>query len=252
MAVPSQIERDKVEKKFSDLRRGDRFTNTCGKVAEVISFKKYTEVTVRFEESGYVNTFQLGALKRGHFKDLIYGIGFNSGRHVAKTSDNSISKCYDCWRRILFRSTTEWWEKHPTYTGTSVCDEWKDYSSFADWYSISCNNLDWDLDKDLLLNGNKQYSPEHCCFIPEEINKAIVVRSKLTGVSKKGNLFEVYFRSKYVGNSRCFNEAQELYRKTKESEVRSLANTPHLSENARNALKNFSLGIEDGYVVRIK
>ena len=28
----------------------------------------------------------------------------------------------------------------------------------------------WELDKDILIKGNKVYSPETCCFVPQEIN----------------------------------------------------------------------------------
>lgn len=61
------------------------------------------------------------------------------------------------------------------YIGCSVCDEWHTYSVFKAWY-ISHPHWDtWELDKDLLLPGNKVYGPDYCCLIPRQINAFIRV-----------------------------------------------------------------------------
>jgi len=54
----------------------------------------------------------------------------------------------------------------------NVCDEWFDYQNFAQWWnSIEYRGDDgWCLDKDILVKGNKLYSPETCCFVPREVN----------------------------------------------------------------------------------
>lgn len=60
-------------------------------------------------------------------------------------------------------------EKAPQYSDVEVCAEWIYFSNFKAWMETQ----DWEgkeLDKDLLFEGNKIYSPETCCFIPQRLN----------------------------------------------------------------------------------
>lgn len=56
----------------------------------------------------------------------------------------------------------------PEYKDKSVCEEWLNYSNFKIWFDehyVPCKNNQIDLDKDLLVQGNKVYSPETCVFL---------------------------------------------------------------------------------------
>ena len=58
----------------------------------------------------------------------------------------------------------------PTYAGCSVASEWLVLSVFTDWM----RSQQWhgmNLDKDILLPGNKVYSAETCVFISPELNR---------------------------------------------------------------------------------
>lgn len=57
----------------------------------------------------------------------------------------------------------------PTYEGCTVCDEWLYFSNFKKWFDE--NYIEgFQLDKDIIIRGNKVYSPQTCCFVPKEIN----------------------------------------------------------------------------------
>ena len=47
-------------------------------------------------------------------------------------------------------------ELHPNYIDCTVCEEWLNLDSFGEWFD---NNYveDYELDKDLIENGNKIY-----------------------------------------------------------------------------------------------
>lgn len=60
-------------------------------------------------------------------------------------------------------------KRGPTYQGCNVCDEWLEFMSFLSWFKKN-SVPGWHLDKDLLLNGNKTYSPDTCVFVPSWVN----------------------------------------------------------------------------------
>ena len=78
---------------------------------------------------------------------------------------------YRIWNNMETRATSaKYQERCPTYAGVSVCQEWKLYSNFAEWVMMQFDWLSRELDKDLMIAGNKRYSSETCRFVPHAIN----------------------------------------------------------------------------------
>lgn len=108
-------------------------------------------------------------------KKLVYGVGVDDV-NVGRTWKE---KCpfYDRWRGMLRRCYSEQTlEKYPTYRGCSVCEEWLTFSNFKSWME----QQDWEgkhLDKDLLVKGNKVYSPETCIFVDKLVNRFTTERT---------------------------------------------------------------------------
>jgi hypothetical protein len=98
---------------------------------------------------------------------------------------------------------------------------------------------DWkgkQLDKDLLVHGNKTYGPEHCVFVSEQVNKFMNERTSARGewpigvVWHKGksrfqsmccNPFTK--KSDYLGLFTCPNEAHQAWLKRKRELAHELA-----------------------------
>jgi hypothetical protein len=85
------------------------------------------------------------------------------------------TKEYKTWYGMLERCYSGNKQKSsPTYIGCKVCDEWLNFQVFAEWYNSQPyshkQDIKFDLDKDLLIDGNKIYSPETCILIPSIIN----------------------------------------------------------------------------------
>ena len=126
-------------------------------------------------------------------KKLVYGVGINDADYAItewKTIEvNGVRKrklvwvCpyYRVWHNMLKRCySTKYQEKNPTYKGCSVSEEWLRFSNFRAW--MECQ--DWDgmqLDKDLLLEGNKVYSKETCVFVTKVVNNFTIDRSNDRG-----------------------------------------------------------------------
>lgn len=84
------------------------------------------------------------------------------------------TKCYVTWTSMMKRCySSKYQEKKPTYIGCSVCEEWYDYDNFYNWFQEHYKE-GFALDKDILLQGNKVYSPDTCVFVPSNINQLFV------------------------------------------------------------------------------
>lgn len=119
---------------------------------------------------------------------LIHGIAYNSGGKY-KTKDCGVrDPAYRAWFAILSRCYAESTQaRQPTYIGCSIDSRWYDYQDFAEWfYNHKYSGMGYQLDKDLLIPDNKIYSPETCCFVPQELNKIIIGCGKSRGKYPQG------------------------------------------------------------------
>lgn len=150
---------------------------------------------------------------------------------------------YNKWRGMLERCYSKKCEvKHPTYKECTVCKEWLLFSTFKKWMITK----DWEgrqLDKDVLLNGNKIYSPETCVFISGKVNN-FIINSKgargryLIGCSwdKYAGLFKAEvnnpFKGKRVnlGRYKTELEAHFAWKYQKHLYSCQLANSEHVTD----------------------
>ena len=142
-----------------------------------------------------------------------------------------------------------------------MSDNFKSYEYFYEWCNkqIGFGNEYWQLDKDLLVKGNKVYSEDSCVFLPKEINslltKSTASRGEyLIGVSwYKTNKAFISRVNKNKGKSEhlgLFNtelEAFNAYKQAKESFIKEQANKfkSQIDDRAYNALMNYQVEITD-------
>lgn len=55
------------------------------------------------------------------------------------------------------------------YEDVTICNDWYLFSNFYKWYRDNYVK-DWHVDKDILLQGNREYSPQNCIMVPRVIN----------------------------------------------------------------------------------
>lgn len=181
------------------MQVGDIYkTNNYGHLS-VVEIRGYESVDVEFIDTGFKTTTTVGNIQMGSVKDVlfksIYGVGyFGVGVHKAKISGIKCKK-YITWTSILQRCySSKCQVRNPTYKVCSVSEDWHNYQNFAGWFEE--NYVDgWEVDKDLLIIGNKVYSPDTCVFVPKRLNNFIVDFWNLSsnvlpaGVCKKGNKY---------------------------------------------------------------
>lgn len=127
-------------------------------------------------------------------RKLIYGVGVYDadysaqkcvyfGRSNGKQNRKVVWRCpfYQVWTSMLTRCYNDKYKlKQPSYKGVTVTDEWHLFSNFKVWMETQ----DWEgkqLDKDLLVRGNKIYSPETCIFVTRQVNVFLTDRSNDRG-----------------------------------------------------------------------
>ncbi len=168
---------------------------------------------------------------------LMYGTGYNTqGIHKARLGNN-FNKTYYVWKNMIQRCYChETQIKHPTYKDCTVCPEWHDYQVFAEWYTNhEYYGLGYQLDKDLLNQGNKIYSPDTCCLVPKELNILLNDSAKARGEYPQGVSFHkksgkycaqinINGKRKHIGLFICPDKAYIAYKVAKEHYVKQKAN----------------------------
>ena len=120
-------------------------------------------------------------------KATVHGVGINDSGYVVQKKETIrgidgkwkqrlvwVCPYYRAWQNMLGRAYSKsFQEKQPTYIGCSVSEEWKTFSNFRKWMLAQ----DWEgkqLDKDLLVEGNKVYSEETCVFVSRAVNNFMI------------------------------------------------------------------------------
>lgn len=125
-------------------------------------------------------------------KGVIYGWGINDVDYPTYTKvDGVITYCpiYTKWKDMIKRvMCPKYHVKYPTYEDTSVRDEWKHLSDFKPWMEDQV----WqglELDKDILVMGNRVYGPDTCCFVPKFVNSLLMTKPNGRGECPLGVIY---------------------------------------------------------------
>ena len=154
---------------------------------KILKYNDAYNVDVLFINTSYETSVQLTNIRNGKVKDphspSVCGVGILGTKYPSRVN-GVITKEYELWQSMLERCYSDVYKKRcPTYEGCEVSNNFKNYEYFYEWCNkqIGFNNKGWQLDKDLLIKGNKVYSENVCIFIPKEINTLLVKREASRG-----------------------------------------------------------------------
>ena len=223
--------RVKYEGKTIQTNRGE---------VEVLKYTNNSSVNIKFINTGFETTVKLCQILSGVVKDRllpeVYGVGIIGADKVYHGSrENNI------WRGLLSRCYGKT-KRAPTYKDCTVSENFKYFPYFKDWCNkqIGFNSIDskgnpFQLDKDILIKGNRVYSEDTCCFVPSEINLLFTRCDKARGKQPIG----VYFsklakkfcanltkesKSHNIGHFNTSEEAFFAYKQAKETHIKEVAN----------------------------
>ena len=244
---------------------GDTYkTNGYGNLV-ITKYVDTNEVHVKFVDTGYETVSCICNIKTGRVKDkslpTVHGVGI-VGEEVTKVNGKQC-RVYGVWCAMIQRCYDEkFLQRHPTYKGCSVSDNFKYYPYFKDWYNrqIGSEEENWQLDKDILIKDNKLYSEDTCVFVPHRINSLITKRAADRGNYPLG-VHGIFGRSerfcsqcsnntgkqKRLGRFKTAQEAFQAYKTYKEALIKQVANEykEQLDYRVYEALMNYEVNEND-------
>jgi hypothetical protein len=244
-------------------RVGEIYISNEGQKAEIVEYDSSVNVTIKFEDDNVINGYKYHNLKTGHFKNPylknICEIGY-LGEVADLNKDKVYNKLYTTWFNMMQRCYDEKeLIKYPTYKDCFVIDDWLCFKNFYTWAIQNYNPYTmqkWHLDKDLLIKGNKIYSPETCCFVPNNVNTMFVksnsIRGSLPiGVSKRLNKFGASIKRNNkrtrLGSYDTPEEAFHAYKTAKEAYIKEVADKwkDQIDPRVYQAMCNYKVEITD-------
>ena len=230
----------------------------------VLDYYNARDVTIKFLNTGNVRKTGTSELKKGEIRDNeafpVYIVGIMDVPNEARRNV-PIPKEYSIWNGVRHRCYNEN-IRHltPSYQEAEMSENFKRYSYFKDWChnQIGFDQDGWQLDKDILIKGNKIYSEDTCCFVPAEINTLILKADRIRGkypigvyedkqVGKFKVRISVEGKQKHVGRYYCEKEAFYAYKVAKEQYIKEVANKwkGQIDVRVYEALINWEVNIDD-------
>ena len=171
-------------------------------------------------------------------KSSVFGVGFNDVDFSIKIGGKMVWQ-HQLWVNMIRRCFCEKYKlTRPTYYGVTCCDEWLSFGNFFEWVNkevgYSGKPVGMELDKDLMVIGNKTYSPTNCSFVPRAINALLNTHGNTRGQWPLGVSF--YKKSgeyraqlnyggvvRHLGYHNTPEDAFSAYRLAKEAQVKVVA-----------------------------
>lgn len=200
---------------------GLRFQNKAGRWCEIIEVKGWSDVVVRFDDTGTIKSFQADSLKRGTFFDPYYktywGFGYiGEGKYTGKSHKSA----FNTWMHMVERCYDTESKYYPLYggVGVKVSQEWSNFQVFAEWFEKH-KVVGWHMDKDFIEPSSKLYSEDTCVFLPPEVNSLFTgyhfgLKEMGVGLTKSGSWYSactINGKQKYLGVSKTWLEAKTKY-----------------------------------------
>jgi len=175
---------------------------------------------------------------------MIYGRGFIGEGEYKSTVEGKRTKAYSVWKSMFTRC----YSKRPEYSSYKDCEvdpSWFNFQCFAAWFYLNYVE-DWELDKDLILEGNTAYKQECCCFVPRQLNCIFakgLSNGESKGIHKHGNRWRATTSSRgvhyLIGSFSTKEEARQAYKNFRFREVtRLLVSTKDLNEAVKESILN--------------
>lgn len=225
-----------------DIRLGEIKNMNNMLKAKIIEYNNSSDIFVLFIDTDEIVHTTYNHFKNGNVKSIygkkVLGVGILDDTCV--NDEKNVLRSYGIWHSMLQRCySIKFLDKHPTYKGCTVCDEWLFYGNFKKWYNENYYKINDEiicLDKDILYKGNRIYSPDTCVFTPQRINSLFTKRQNHRGDFPIGVYYnkrvcqfvalckDINLEQVNLGKYNTEIEAFIAYKKFKERTIKKVAN----------------------------
>lgn len=236
-------------------RLGEIINYDDGQRVEIIGLYGKYNFTIKFNDGTVIENVQYNSIFEQRIKNRNYpsicGIGYIG---FGKYNSSNSKKAYRAWIEMIKRCYNPN-NRQTSYKDCSVNKDWHNFQNFALWFNENYV-YGFQLDKDLMYKGNKEYSPSKCCFVPIQINTLLVSKKAKRGnyplgCCMDGNKLKVVVNvdGKCVNLGRFTNIEKGFlaYKKAKEDNIKKMANRYKdvLNEQCYNTLISWEININD-------
>lgn len=261
--------RKEIQEKQKSERLGKEKLNNQGCLMKIVEYDGYANIVVEFQDEYKIrinstyDLFQVGSIKNPYYPS-VFGVGITGNKYSPRIN-GGYTKEYRAWQNMLGRCFTK---TYKTYDEVTCCKEWLLFDNFYEWlhsqpnFDKWYNNKKWAVDKDILVKGNKIYSPETCCLVPNNINILFLTRKKSRGnlpigvhYKEETKKYMAYCSSgkrgthDYLGLYESKEEAFLAYKNHKESKIKQVAEEEffkgNITKKTYDAMMKYEVEITD-------
>lgn len=261
-----------AQKNKNELRIGEESLNYQNDLMKIIVYNNANDIVVEFQDKykGRVHTnyynYKHKSVKNPYHPEVC-GVGMVGTKYPVRLPYGNPVKEYYAWRGILRRCFDEKEKKRNTaYKDVVCCDEWLLYENFYEWlhqqenFDEWLNGDNWAIDKDIVVKGNKTYSPNMCSLVPRNVNNLFIkcqnVRGEYPiGVGRQYNKFNAKIqnpftrKTEHLGYYDTPEEAFQAYKEAKELYIKQVAQEEYdkgnITKRCYDAMMNYEVEITD-------
>lgn len=247
--------------------------NHQGCLMKIIQYNNANDIMIEFQDkynktvhTSYKN-FIKGNVKNS-FYPMVLGVGILGNKYPSKNNGKHLKE-YKTWNSMLRRCFDEKYKTNePSYENVICCKDWLNYENFYEWIHSQTNfdkwqnNSWWQIDKDILVKGNKIYSPDTCCLVPINVNELFTNRANHRGdfpigvsINKKTNKYIAECHNPFtnkkerIGTYSTAEKAFQAYKQYKEDIIKQVAQKEYdkgnITKRCYDAMMKYKVEITD-------
>lgn len=220
-------------------RLGETRLNKQGTMMKIIRYGSHEDIDIEFlddfhyiKEHQVYSNFKSGGVKNPYDKTIcdVGYIGVGKYKTGTETKHTEEYQNWTCMTRRCYDEKLK--ERYSAYYGDCiVCNEWHNFQIFSEWWNNNIYRVGTErmhLDKDILFDGNRLYSPDTCLIVPQRINMMFLKKPNKynlpNGIIPVSNgRYNASYRGKSIGNYDTLELAVKAHDMEKKKALKELA-----------------------------